>query len=282
MSHVEGRGVNGGLSCAACTIVTGIAGQLAQIHNETLLAASLRFCEMLPPAFKEHCINIIKTLEPLLISPKFLEIFTPDVFCYGVDICYLDPGQRFCHLFPRPVTNFRKAVQEMKNLVWTSYLRSDFQPNQFHQHFQHPGFDFCSIPAIHELCEMFNRSWAQIRPAFDADGDWFSTVSAARGTFWRGRDCRDWDGRSYPGRQPFRGDETADYNCNGIWGVDRITGKPWEDILCKDFDSRGIIYIGDSVGAHFHFPELWINPLIMSKPHDSSSSHELFTDISRQ
>jgi hypothetical protein len=53
----------------ACTIVTGIAGQLAQIHNETLLAASLRLCEMLPPAVKEHCINIIKTLELLLISP---------------------------------------------------------------------------------------------------------------------------------------------------------------------------------------------------------------------
>jgi hypothetical protein len=53
----------------ACTIVAGIAGQLAQIHNETLLAASLRFCEMLPSAVKEHCISIIKTLELLLISP---------------------------------------------------------------------------------------------------------------------------------------------------------------------------------------------------------------------
>jgi len=76
-------------------------------------------------------------------------------------------------------------------------------------------------------------------------------LQAARGTFWRGRDCHDWDGRSYPGRQPYRGDETADYNCNGIWGVDRVTGKPWEDILCRDFDSRGIIYIGDSVGDTF-------------------------------
>jgi hypothetical protein len=53
----------------ACTVVTGIAGQLAQIHNETLLDASLRFCEMLPFAVKEHCINIVETLERLLISP---------------------------------------------------------------------------------------------------------------------------------------------------------------------------------------------------------------------
>jgi hypothetical protein len=40
---------------------------------------------------------------------------------------------------------------------------------------------------------------------------------------------------------------------------------PWEDVLCKDFDPRGIIYIGDSVGAHFHFPESWINPLLISE-----------------
>lgn len=66
-------------------------------------------------------------------------------------------------------------------------------------------------------------------------------------------------------------DETADTNCNGIWGVDPITGKPWEQLLCKDFDSRGIVYIGDSVGAHFHFPETWINPLLLSQVRHSLS-----------
>lgn len=93
----------------------------------------------------------------------------------------------------------------------------------------------------------------------------FLQLQLARGTFWRGRDCCDWDFGSYPGRQPLSGDVTADYNCNGIWGVDPVTGMPWEDILCKDFDPRGIIYIGDSVGAHFQFPESWINPLFISE-----------------
>lgn len=92
-----------------------------------------------------------------------------------------------------------------------------------------------------------------------------SQLQPARGTFWRGRDCCDWDFGAYPGRQPLNGDVTADYNCNGIWGVNPVTGTPWEDVLCKDFDSRGIIYVGDSVGAHFHFPESWINPLLISK-----------------
>ncbi|PNF35712.1 hypothetical protein B7P43_G16153 [Cryptotermes secundus] len=263
---VDGRGINGGVSCAACTIVTGIVGQLAQIHNETILAASMRLCEVLPSAVEEHCINVIKTLEPFLINPKFSEIFTPDVFCYGIDVCYLDRGQGYCHLFSKPVTNFRNTVQEMKKLVWTSsHMRNGLKKNEFHQHLQQLDFDVCSLPAIHELCEMFNRSWGLIQPAFDVDRDWFSVVGPARGTFWRGRDCCDWDFGSYPGRQPFNGDVTADYNCNGIWGFNPVTGTPWEDILCKDFDSRGIIYVGDSVGAHFHFPESWINPLLISK-----------------
>ncbi|KDR21147.1 Acyloxyacyl hydrolase [Zootermopsis nevadensis] len=168
----------------------------------------------------------------------------------------------------------------MKNLVWTSYIRSGLKQDKLHEHLQHVDFDVCSIPAIHEICEMFNRTWAQIRPAFDVDGDWFSIVHAARGTFWRGRDCYDWDSDFYPGRQPFMGDVTADYNCNGIWGVDPATGKPWEDILCKNFDSRGIIYVGDSVGAHFHFPEPWINPLLMSEETFHNYTEPLLNEMS--
>jgi hypothetical protein len=66
----------------------------------------------------------------------------------------------------------------LQNLVWTSsHTRNDWEKNEFHQHLQQLGFDICSLPAIHELCEMFNRSWAQIQPAFDVDRDWFSVVS---------------------------------------------------------------------------------------------------------
>lgn len=260
VSFVEGRGVNGGFSCAGCTIISGIADQLAQIHNETLLAASLRLCQMMPAVAESYCIEAVTTLEPIITNPKLSEIFTPDVFCYGIDICYLDPGQSYCHLFPRPQMGFRQSVQLIKDL-----LPPEPQRSAINRHLAHISLDLCRFPGIHELCEMFNRSWSLIRPALDVDGDWFSIVRPARGAFWRGRDCRDWDLSSYPGRQPMDNDETADTNCNGIWGVDPITGKPWEQLLCKDFDSRGIVYIGDSVGAHFHFPETWINPLLLSQ-----------------
>ncbi|PSN48826.1 Acyloxyacyl hydrolase [Blattella germanica] len=224
-----------------CTIISGIADQLAQIHNETLLAASLRLCKMLPSGIENYCIDAVKTLEPILVNP-----------------CLKSSLQM------HSATASISAILTL-NLAVASYVGSGLNYNGFHHHLKRIGFDFCSIPGIHELCEMFDRSWSRIRPAVDADGDWFSIVSAARGSFWRGRDCHDWDLNSYPGRQPLEGDATADFNCNGIWGVDKDTGRPWEEILCKDYEPRGIVYIGDSVGAHFHFPEPWINPLLISE-----------------
>jgi hypothetical protein len=65
----------------------------------------------------------------------------------------------------------------LQNLVWTSsHTENGLKKNEFQQHLQQLGFNVCSLPVIHELCEMFNKSWAQIQPAFDVDRDWFSVV----------------------------------------------------------------------------------------------------------
>lgn len=72
----------------------------------------------------------------------------------------------------------------------------------------------------------------------------------------------------YPGRQPLDADVNFDTNCNGIWGLDKETGIPWETKLCGDHESsksRGIVMLGDSVGAHFHFPLVWFSPKLISK-----------------
>lgn len=74
----------------------------------------------------------------------------------------------------------------------------------------------------------------------------------------------------YPGRVPILADVNYDANCNGIWGLDEDTGIPWETKLCGSSKSRGIIMLGDSVGAHFHFPSLWFRPLEISKVSESS------------
>ena len=43
-----------------------------------------------------------------------------------------------------------------------------------------------------------------------------------------------------------------------IQGINETSGKPYEEELCDGTNSQGIIYIGDSIGAHFHVPPEWI------------------------
>ena len=47
-----GRGDNGGIPCAACTILLSISSQLAQIYNETTVESLERLCTFLPETYK--------------------------------------------------------------------------------------------------------------------------------------------------------------------------------------------------------------------------------------
>lgn len=40
--------------------------------------------------------------------------------------------------------------------------------------------------------------------------------------------------------------------------MNETSGKPYEEELCEGTGPQGIIYIGDSIGAHFHVPPEWI------------------------
>ncbi|GLH07812.1 Acyloxyacyl hydrolase [Gryllus bimaculatus] len=214
--HTEGRGVNGGWGCATCTVVFGITGQLSEIYNETIFAASLRFCHLMPHPIGDYCHAVVQKLEPILINKQLTEMFTPDVLCYGIGFCYIDSDHGYCHLFPRPQENFHKNVLRAKT---------------------------------------------------------------ARGSHWRGRDCRDWDFKSYPGTKPVKGDKYFDSNCNGIWGVNEHSDLSWEETLCDESNSRGLIVLGDSVSAHFHFPEVWMNPKIMSSSSFQNLTEHLLDEL---
>ena len=61
-----------------------------------------------------------------------------------------------------------------------------------------------------------------------------------------------------------RGDAKVDSNCNGIFGLNKSSGIPFEEELCGGSGQRGIIYIGDSVGAHFRAPPQWFTPSLLS------------------
>ena len=102
-------------------------------------------------------------------------------------------------------------------------------------------------------------------PGLDVDGDGHSPVESLRGSLWRGRDCHDGNREIHPGRRPYEGDILTDTNCNGISGLNLSSGLAYEEELCGGSGARGIIYIGDSVGAHFHVPPQWFSPLEMSE-----------------
>lgn len=52
---------------------------------------------------------------------------------------------------------------------------------------------------------------------------------------------------------------TIDHNCNGIYGVNPETGKPYEEELCADSKPRGVVIVGDSACAHFRVPPHYFN-----------------------
>ncbi len=95
------RGINGGIPCATCTVVLGIAGQLSQIYNETVPATAERICGYLPAKYEGGCRLVARYVAPIIIK-EFGRHASADTVCYDIGICYVDPGKKMCHLFPLP------------------------------------------------------------------------------------------------------------------------------------------------------------------------------------
>ncbi|XP_018569442.1 acyloxyacyl hydrolase [Anoplophora glabripennis] len=247
---VQCRGVNGGMSCAVCTVLTGVAMQVAEIHEESLVNATIRLCNYLPKFAQDECLEIVTKIET--IADNLSHRITPDVFCLLYGTCNVDTGQPLCHLFPLPFLEEEAVlvIEKLKNDASTLL----------------PKIDVCELPVIDDICRILNNSYTSLDAAADFDSDGFSTITPARGADWKGRDCMDNDPNAHPGRTPYDLDIIYDSNCNGIYGIDNKTKISWEELLCTDSDPKGIIYIGDSIGAHFHMPQVWINPIEFDWP----------------
>lgn len=48
-------GVNGGVDCAACTVVVGLVEQLSTLYNETVVSSLERLCSFFPDEYQVYC-----------------------------------------------------------------------------------------------------------------------------------------------------------------------------------------------------------------------------------
>jgi len=244
-----GRGTHGGIACGACTVLLGMGEQLADINNETLAEGLERLCIYLPSPLSTDCINVVLTLGPAILD--FLRnSSTPDSVCYSVGLCEADP--HVCNLFPAP-------AMQRSSLHSKFYLNAQ-QKRDVTESMVKAFPWLCYIPGVSQICEAFERTFHDLVPGLDIDEDGFSPAETFRGALWRGRDCHDGKADIHPGRRPTDSDRYIDSNCNGIFGVNKLTGLPWEEELCDGTAAKGIIYLGDSVGAHFHMPPQWFSP----------------------
>lgn len=257
------RGVNGGSDCLSCTLVLGVVEHLSILYNESIVVSLERFCSYLPTQFRIYCkeaveflgkarrFRVIEQREEYLgpvIVDGFLRKETPDVICHALKLCHDDPGQNQCRLFPSK-TSLPISLAERG-----AALRR-----------RHPAFaaasssKICTIPGIKEICKILENVFNNHLPLVDVDGDRFGTEASLRGSSWRGKDCNDFSSKIRPGARSRNGDPVNDENCNGIFGLDSTTGRPWEEELCDDKRRLGIAVLGDSISAHFHLPEQWLD-----------------------
>ena len=255
------RGIDGGISCAACSVLLGMAEQLGDIHNSTVVAGLDLLCSYLPPDYDSRCSLFMHIFGPIAL--RLLDSgASPDVICYDTTLCVDQTGKGMCHLFPFT----EGGNQKERHLNLTASLR-DFLEEKIVESLPW----LCWIPGVKQLCDAFEAAFHRVLPGLDVDGDGHSPVESLRGSLWRGRDCHDGNREIHPGRRPYEGDILVDTNCNGILGLNLSSGLAYEEELCGASGARGIIYVGDSVGAHFHVPPQWFSPLEMNE--------EMFTNL---
>lgn len=131
-------------------------------------------------------------------------------------------------------------------------------------HEQFPNIKFCDIPGIKEICKIIENVFNNEFPLVDIDHDKFGIETTFRGSSWRGKDCNDEATHVHPGAHVVQGDGTLDHNCNGILGMDSTTGRPYEEEFCDESKRMGLAVLGDSISAHFHIPEEWLDARLFS------------------
>lgn len=256
------KGTNGGFKCIGCTVVFAIMDQLSVVHNESMSRAAYRMCTFLPDKRLTELCNVVVSGSATWLDQIHSMGATPDTICQTLNICTSEKG-KYCRIFTKNKKNdfFRQQIKirqyfknSQNNLANILGNLNEMSPNM--------GF-LCKLPLIKKICFAMKHYFSHM-PVYDKDGDLFSQKYPLRGAYWRGKDCDDSDAKIHPGAKTINSDIHTDSNCNGIYGSDP-SGRPYEDIFCKNSNPRGFAVIGDSIAAHLHIPEEWLDATKINK-----------------
>ena len=172
------RGIDGGVSWAACSVLLGMAEQLGDINNVTIVTGLEILCSYLPELYEEKCSLFLHIFGPVALRLIDLGV-SPDKICYASGLCYDEHGSGMCHLFPvsedqhdeqHPLINISETEKKLVSFMILESL---------------PWI--CWIPGVKQLCDAFDAAFHRIEPGLDIDGDGHSPVESLRGSIWRGR-----------------------------------------------------------------------------------------------
>jgi len=248
---------NGGVPCAACTVVVGLMEQVEELNaNQTIQEIVDGWCDLYPGFFNETCTFLLDEFGETIID-LILEDFTADDVCGAIGIC---PNVSICRLFPQGnLTLFDKRRKE-------KVIETKVPPRVLEvvEKFGKPYAN--SFDSIFDwIYDLLNDKFGEYHePIFDLDNDNFSLFPTLRGYNWRGKDCNDLLDLYHPGALHNESILDTDANCNGISGFNDF-GQSYEELYCSDSGARGTIVMGDSAGAHFHIPPQWVTAKDLNK-----------------
>uniref|UniRef100_A0A8D2P3A4 Acyloxyacyl hydrolase n=1 Tax=Zosterops lateralis melanops TaxID=1220523 RepID=A0A8D2P3A4_ZOSLA len=201
-----------------------------QEHQNTAYSLFLVFCSL------EGCVLVVSVIEQLAQWHNSTVKAAMERLCDYIP----EKLQGFCYVLSLCIISF-SIDREMNADVVCHALR------------------LCKQDPGQPLCHLYSPPKVSWFPTFLKTTDCgryfkmeLSSLKAfitLRGYHWRGRDCNDKNTTVYPGRRPDNWDANSDSNCNGIW---------------VSADSKGVVLLGDSAGAHFHIPPEWMTVTQMS------------------
>lgn len=225
---------NSPIKCVTCVAALKIVENIADQHSGDITKAMELLCDWIKkPELQLVCKGFVTFFGPEIAKLLALGL-PPDQTCEKIKFC----NNPQCRLFTNNTPSNKYKVSDFKPLNGELKLMADSNKSWWDR-----------------IYEVFDKHI----PLDDIDGDYSATLFGFRGSAWRGKDCNDLNKDIHPGRKIVPGTNgSIDYNCNGIYGSNPQTGKPWKEELCT-VPQKGLVVLGDSASAHFIIPEQWMS-----------------------